>query len=322
MPSTTTARLIGTGDAYLTRSGPDRVTVGSAARSLDLRTDAEVAGELQRLIGEVLPRFVAPAAPADLATDDLALYTKYRDLIHRLDLVRAPSEPVLAQLDSPAAVRLYRFIARHSLDPDEHFLSLRRRPVLIHGPGAYLQRLLPVVAAQGLSAQAGTAWLPGEGAPEAAGGRGVTVVVTFQEHLSTRDLQPLNRAYQAAGQLWVPLQITPSRLRLGPWTAPGESACTTCLARGESPAAAPAPTASPWPAWASTQDAVVHWAGGLLAHLLLRVMAPAGPAHPWGSTYTLDTDQGGQQNVRVWRDPDCPDCGAPGLRAPAWRELS
>ncbi|GAA3640608.1 hypothetical protein GCM10022223_69800 [Kineosporia mesophila] len=325
---TTTAPVIGTGDACLTRVGPGLVTLGSAARTLEVRADDEVAAELHRLIDQVLPLFAFPAAPGELDPGDLELYDKYRELIERLDLVRTPRSEVLERMVSPAHSGLYRYLARHSSEPDEHFLAVLDRSVVLHGPTAYVRRLGRIVAEQGLAVQVGQDWRPGDPLPQPAPGEnGVTVMVAMQAGASVADWRAVNQAHQNSGRLWAPVLVTPADVRLGPWTAPGESACPTCLERGGTTnSGSPAVVGSSsvgaaWSAWATTQAAMLHWTGGVLAHLLLRIAAPTGPNHPWGSVFTLDADRMRQESVRVWRDPACPDCGVTGLRTPAWRDL-
>ncbi|MCW7944585.1 hypothetical protein AAW14_21880 [Streptomyces hygroscopicus] len=210
-------------------------------------------------------------------------------------------------IDTDADLRLYSFVARRSAEPDEVFGRVKNKRIEIEGNGRMPAALADALSAQGLAV--------GErGGPEPA----LTVVVSHEDEAA---LGAANRRLCGRRRPWLPVLVTPRRVRLGPWTMPGESACPRCLAPGSAGSGGAREQRAAQESWFTLQPGFVAWAGGVVAHMALRAFVPFGAEHPWGRITTIDAGTCEQTSLRAWRDPYCEVCAEHAPTAQEWVEV-
>ena len=202
-------------------------------------------------------------------------------------------------VDTDAELGLYTFVARRTESPDEVFALVKEKRIAVPGDDPFGAELAAMLARQGLTVDDRDPAL--------------TVTVSCGDH---ERLEAENRRLCEEGRASLPVLFLPRRVRVGPWTRPGESACLRCLG----PGGEDTPPTSP-ESWLSRQPGCAGWVGGLVTHLALHAFVPMGADHPWGRVTTLDVATGEQDSVRVWRDPYCADCAVPAAAAQAWVEV-
>lgn len=276
-------RILGDGRFEIAAGGRRSVAVGDPAQ----------VHALSRVMHEILPRLRRSVPLGEqLPEDDLARLRPFLKQLLSLGVLLTPAGGVETDED----LRLYSFISRRTDRPDETFAAVKTRRVDVYGPAEVTGAWAPLLAAQGIV-------LGAVGEDDGAAGDGpaaLTIVAATDE----ARLRSANRRLCASRRSWVPVLLTPDRIRIGPWTMPGESACLRCLPSTETetaPASVPA-------GWLTFQPGCLGWAAGLITHLTLRAFVPLGGEHPWGTVVSLDAVGCGQRTVRAWRDPYCDDC--------------
>ncbi|WP_093168015.1 hypothetical protein [Sinosporangium album] len=240
-----------------------------------------------------------------------------RPFLNQLMSLRLLLCPTPGTVGSDADLRLFTFISRRTDRADEMFAAVKARRVQVVGPPEVTAAWTSALAAQGLSAvDHGQADLgvfaPGESGD--ARRTGLTIVAAADEDMLTF----ANRRFCAQKRSWLPVLFTPDRIRIGPWTMPGESACYCCAV----PAAEGRAEAGAVPSsWLTYQPACAAWAGGLIAYTVLRAFVPMGGEHPWGRVTTLDAARCEQVSRRAWRDPYCRDCAEEAPVTLTWAAL-
>ncbi|MCF3106787.1 hypothetical protein IPZ58_35260 [Streptomyces roseoverticillatus] len=315
--------LVGATDVEWTALGNSRFQLLAGPRRFVIEAEAEKAETLRHLVMEVVPKLRRTAAVREqLPAPELERLLPYAKRLADMGVLLHPREPI----DSDAELRLYSFIARRSAAPDKVFASVRR-PIALDCPPRLADALTGALRRQGLRPRdAGTAddrqltAADVQAAGDArSAGDALTVVGAFADESALADA---TRELCRRGGPFLPVLVTPSRIRTGPWTLPGESACPHCTASYDLPATGTADaTRLAHDSWTTLQSGCLEWAAGLIAHLVLRALMPMGADHPWGRVVTLDPATGGQSSARLWRDPYCAVCATPGPVAQEWREV-
>lgn len=283
-------------DVDFTVVGADQCELRTSAKKFALRATAEEIGRLEKVVTELLPRLHTSAPlPELLSAAELTEAEPYLDWLHEAGVLFYP----LAKVGTDADRRLYSFLARRTESGDAAFREVKSHAFHLTGPDDLVGAWTEVFAAQGLS-------LGQEGDPGA-----ISVRVTLSEEPRHSGDRP-----------WVPVVVGPSSVRIGPWVAPGESACPDCLSRGDRTTTAAPPSSVAHTSWLSCQPGARAWVGGVLAHQALRALAPMGPHHPWGRVTTIDALRMEQSTHVAWRDPYCGTCAEPGPLTQEWTELA
>jgi bacteriocin biosynthesis cyclodehydratase domain-containing protein len=304
---------------------PDgRCRVGTGRRTVTVEAGPDAVAVLSRIVSSVLPRLTRARPLAEqLSEAELATVLPHLGFLRSAGVLLFPGDAVAGDLGTDEELRLYTYLSRRTATPDRLYRSIRSGRVDLLGPEDVVEAWAELLRHAGMPV--GT--VGPLGADPAPSGATLTVVVSVRGDDGTPDRDPLlrevNARWCAAGERWVPVLVGPRTVRLGPWTAPGSSACLRCLAaphRGD-PLPVRAVSGPVRSTWATLQPGALAWAGGFLAHLALRTCVPVGPNHPWGGVTLLDTERLEQSTTRAWRDPSCPDCGAIGRRVQAWAEV-
>jgi bacteriocin biosynthesis cyclodehydratase domain-containing protein len=287
---------VGLPDVELRTLGDHRFELATPTRRFVLTADDRQWESLERAVTTIVPKLrrslplreqLGPAEVESLRPH-LAQLTSMGVLIR-------PREPI----GTAAEHRLYAYLSRRTTGPDDVYATLRRTPVQVGGDAATAEAIRQVLTGQGLTV-----------APSGRGGLTVLVVRGDSDALADA-----NRAACDTGDAFLPVLLMPRLARIGPWTRPGESACLACLpGTGDRAAGARAEN------WATTQPGFRAWLAGLIGHLTLRALVPAGTAHPWGTVTSLDPETGEQETNRAWRDPYCPVCAPRRPAAQEWIE--
>ncbi|WKU48157.1 hypothetical protein Q3V23_31155 [Streptomyces sp. VNUA116] len=309
--------LVGATDVEWTALGNSRFQLLAGPRRFVIEAEAEKAETLRHLVTEVVPKLRRTAAVREqLAAHEVERLLPYAKRLADMGVLLHPREPI----DSDAELRLYSFIARRSAAPDKVFASVRR-PIAIDCPPRLADALTGALRRQGLRPRdAGPA---GDGPRAATGARAADDALTIVGALADESaLADATRELCRRGGPFLPVLVTSSRIRTGPWTLPGESACPHCTASYALPATGTADaTGLAHDSWNTLQSGCLEWAAGLIAHLALRALVPMGTEHPWGRVVALDPATGEQSSARLWRDPYCAVCATPGPLAQEWREV-
>lgn len=288
-------RILGDGRFQIAAGNRRSVAVGKSAQ----------VHALSDVIREILPRLRRSVPLGEqLPEADIARLRPFLKQLLSLGVLLTPAGGV----DTDEDLRLYSFISRRADHPDETFADVKAQRVDMDGPTEVIDAWAPLLTAQGIALGEVTEadrtdadGRAGDAAADADGGQAtLTIVVATDE----ARLRSANRRLCASRRSWVPVLFTPHRIRIGPWTMPGESACHRCLPRPETTSA---PTSVP-AGWLTFQPGCLAWAGGLVTHLVLRAFVPMGGEHPWGSVASLDAVDCTHRTVRAWRDPYCEDC--------------
>jgi ribosomal protein S12 methylthiotransferase accessory factor len=287
------------GDAvYLIDETGSTALTGSVSATLAVLLDGtrDVAGVLRDAGPEHAPATVADALRRLV---DAGLVTAHPD-------EPAPPDPALAFWDAAGL---------HGIEVQA---LLRRAGVRVLAPqdGTALRAAATTttdalgrcgIATAGAVAAAGTAT-----ETAGAGALGVDLTVALCDDYLDPWLAEVDAAQRAAGRPWLPAKVSGRHIWVGPFLTPGEGPCWHCLATRlrARRRAEPGPEAPP----AGTPALPV--ATGSAAHLVALQAAAwiAGYRHPGQrALWTHDSVTLESAHRSVFRRPQCPACGDPGL---------
>jgi hypothetical protein len=304
------AIVVGATDVEWKALGNSRFEIVAGARKFVVEAKGEKGERLRHVVTRVVPRLSRSATLREqLPAAEAERLLPHVKSLAAMGVLLYPREPITTD----AELRLYSFIARRSTAPDEVFASLRRE-ITVTGPARVTDAFAEGFTRQGLRVRD-----PQDAQRTRNTATGLAVVVSLHDEAV---LQRANRELCAARRPFLPVLVTPARIRIGPWTMPGESACLHCSAPGGATAADASLTGVvARDSWPTLQSGSLGWAAGLTAQLALRAFLPMGPEHPWGRIVTLDPVACEQSTVRAWRDPYCASCATAAPVAQEWLEV-
>lgn len=297
---------VGATDVELRTLGEGRFELLTGARRFVLKITGEQEAALSAILTDIVPKLSRTVPLGEqIAAAEIALLAPYVKQLASMGVLLSPGHTI----GTAADLRLYTFIARRTAEPDKVFGSVKAKRVTLTGPDRITTVFAALLKDQGLTVGDDDRADTDDDAHPA-----LTVVVSLGDEA---ELDDTNRRLCGERRSWLPVLVTPDRLRLGPWTMPGESACPRCYGP-------PPPVPDDLPAtgsWLTLQPGFVGWAGGVLTHMAMRGFVPMGAEHPWGRITTIDAARCEQTSLRAWRNPYCAVCAPYAPARQEWAEV-
>lgn len=293
-------KIIAATDVHISTITATQVEVATGTKHYKLEVPTEDRAKFIGIISDILPQ-ICQSLPLQhqLSEADLNLITPYVDGLIGIGVLFKVDVTIETEPDR----RLFTFLARRSQTPGSAYSNARKQKFCIHGPPEIEDAWAPLFKEQGLTLSES----PKEG-------------IAIEVFFDGPQLLSCAVDQHAARQEWVPVLFTQSRVTIGPWVSPGQTACPACNPPYE-PESESLPLLSR-SSWLTFQPGTLGWVGGLLAHQALRVVAPIGPHHPWGNITHLDALRYDQRYHAVWKNPFCETCGAARRSQQVWIEHS
>jgi len=286
--------------------GRHQITAGD--RNYVIQTDTENARMLDNAINTVLPRLRADAPMREqLSLSEMDMLTPCIDQLKAIGVLLFPSREAADRIHTAEDVKIYTFCARQASDADAAFVGLKSQQIVLCSPNYLAENLLKPLQRQGFDVQC-HADAPTAVAAAASGAAADVVVLAAST--SAWRLESMNAIFVRNHMRWVPVVYSPTIVQIGPWTAPGQTACLSCMGRtnAEEPISESAFWNGAVASWLSLQPGALTWIAGLIAHLALHATVPFGEGHPWGRVTRVNVASWSQETFPVWRDPYCRVC--------------
>ncbi len=230
------------------------------------------------------------------------------------------SPAAAACIDGADDERLYTYFARRTKAAAERFIEYKRTRLRVVGNAPLSALVVDAIRGQYPAIVYDEHTFE---VPEAPNGEAtITLVVgTPDEEAAFRRA---GAVLASRGADWVPLIFSDTRVQVGPWCRPGQSACLECGHSAQNPQVLPAKgdfrAASAPLAWRSTQQHARSWWGGVLLTQLEGLRWQIGEFSHWGRVTTLDLSRSTQEVDRLWRAPWCAACRSPSPAPQRWSE--